>query len=237
MENRAPGLTYTLLAITGGLLIIASFFVLVPQTLWDSVFYLNIGVGVFIYLVIIQRYFALWGGMEQFESKIAGIGIFWFFSTLYTVLAVSGLIYGANYLLPFKVQLLYQAIFVFVFLVGLNLANSSARYAVSVSSGEQNLKQGVRALSETVISIEMAFNSKNLNWKEEQQLISKVKEKVRFLTTSNNANAKVLESDFITEGEQILSALRSPDPDQRIIISKLYKCDNLLDQRKQFFTN
>jgi len=236
MENKSPGQSFTLLAIAGGILVVASFFVLVPQPLRDAIFYLNLGVGIFIYLVIIHRYSALWGSEEQFESKIAGMGIFESFSVLYAILAVSGIIAGANYALPFKIQLLYQLISVFIFFVGFSLANSSARFAVSVSVAEHEMKQGIRALSDTVISIEMAFNSKNLSWKEEKQLIARVKEKVRYLSASSNAHAKTLESEFMFEGEQILSDLRSSDPDQRTIITRLYKCDNLLDQRKQFFT-
>ncbi len=237
MKSNNISLTSLLLVIGGEFLIVASFFLIVRQIARGPVFYLDIGVVTAIYTIIISRFFNLWTDKENFDAKIGGLGLLMFFVYAYTLFAIAGIIFGVSALLPFKIQLMYQAILLFLFVAGSYLSQSSARFAVSVGENEQALKRDIRSLAETMTSIEMAYHAKNLNWDDEQQLIVKVKEKVRYLSASNNASAKQLESDFINEAQDVLYAIRSAAPDKQLINTKLKNCDNLLNQRKQFYIN
>ena len=222
-----------ILFIIGEILIILAFLIIVPDFKRNNIFYLDLVVVSLVYFANANNFINLIPFNKNFESKIAGIGILWLFTYIYSIFAVVAALLPHS--LNFNFQLLIQVFLLFGFAVGMYLSKTATAYLVTVKQKEQFAKESIHSLSDIILRLELTYKSKNLIWNKEEQLVSVIKEKARFLSASNNVVAKERKANIISETGNILDSLESLNPDRELILEKLKRCDNLLNERKQFY--
>jgi hypothetical protein len=219
------------------LLIISSFFLLTNEGKRDNIFWLNIIVASVIYLINVSNFFDFFSFNKSFESSIAGIGVRWFWVTIYSVIAILGIIFGLTMPIGFNIQLFYQSVILFGLIVSLYVSYIAASHSNSVTNEESLVRADIKQIAELLLRIEFSINSKGAEWEVERQLVLKLKDKSRYLSASNNNLAKELEKEFIQVAQLILSDLNKTSIDRQLIVKNLNHCDTLLKQRKELYFN
>lgn len=217
-------------------LIVAGFFIFTPEAKRNDIFWLNLVVACLVYTVNHNNIFGLFSYSKGFDKQIAGMGMRWVYSWIYSLLALAGVIFGFKKDVNFDYQLYYQLICLFILVVTYYLSFISSHHATSYQDEEKDLREGKEKLLELITKLELIFSRNLSTWEAEKKQAEKVKENVRFMTACNNPTAKILESEIITEVENIIQLVQSNEPDRSRILEIFTRCNNLIAERKKIYS-
>jgi len=224
-----------LLFLTGEALIIATFLLVFSESQRDNLFWLNLVVVSILYMANVNNFFDLFSFNKNFESRIAGIGILWFFIILYNILAIFGISIGWILIITFKFQLLYQAFIAFGLLLILFTSQKSDQQSQQVQRKEEEVRSNITKFGVLLHKMEYILKEKGLEWDEEKQILMQIKESTRYLSASTNPLAEETEINLLNEAGRTLALLENANSDRLIVHSGLLTCKNLLARRKEFY--
>ena len=171
------------------------------------------------------------------QKKVGTLGIFWYFSSLYALLAIIWMVVGAQMELPFRLQLIVHLVLLFVLIMGLTLANRTSEKVGEVFEKEQRERSGVTDVRSALAALkESTFYAKELP-EEVVDRITKMCDEARFVSPSNNVEAHRIEDEMVKLTQEISSAFFNYRMNEDAIQSKLARCERLLKNRKQLHSN
>jgi hypothetical protein len=160
MQNKY--LISYLLVLFGELILILSFSHFGNKKDID-ILYLNIVVSTIIYLLFFRGTISAWMGLStNYENRIGSLGVIWFFVFLYSVLAISIMIYS-NALEndSFGNQLIYQSIVFFLLLLGFFLSGRVNEKENSVSGIVAQNKYYINRINKIAILIDNKLSTRS----------------------------------------------------------------------------
>ncbi len=237
MNESKNKLIPLLLIFLGEILIVSAFYLLIPEVFWNKGFYLNMIATSIVYLFNILTIFNLFPSTDNFNKKIAGLGILMFFDIIYTLLAVSIIVVGMFSLIPFNLQLILHSGLLFGLAIILFISNGSSDYAQTVYQSEKTIRNGILNLRTAISEVEFSYNTAKLDWQSEGKTIYEIKEIARYLSPIQNEAAELLELKIIAEFKNLIEEFSHNIPDRQIVKDKLMQCNILLNKRKQFYNN
>lgn len=226
-----------LLLLAGELIIVFGFYFFRNSFTVPGVIYLDFFVISGIYFLVFSNMLNFFIPVSDFESKVGGLGINWFFMSGYAILSLLGVIFGVSAALSLKLQLLYQFAFLFLFAVGYYSSRKSVEFSQSVADEQQEARIPITNIQNLINQVQIAFSRKKLSWDFEENLLAEITEKCRNVSPSNSVTAKDLEAEIISELEMLMSQFIGIEPDREVVKNCLINCDNLLKHRKKLYTN
>lgn len=237
LQSNKFNLPSLLLLLAGEILILLGFYWFRYIFVVPGSIYLDLVVFNIIYFLAYLNLSNLFTSTKDFESNVGGLGISWFFISLYSIFALVGILVGVGYDLSFKIQLLYQSTFLFLFASGIYVASLSNKHAIKVSEDQLEAKTTINTIQNLLQQIHISFSRKNLNWEYERKLLEEIAEKCRIISPSDSITAKDLEAELISELELLMTQFVGLEPNREIIQNSLVNCENLITHRKKLYTN
>lgn len=171
------------------------------------------------------------------QKRVGSLGLFWYFSSLYALLAIVWMVVGAQFDLSFRIQLIVHLVLLFVLLMGLTIAGRSSEKVGEVYQKEQRERRGVTDVRSALAALkESTFDAKELP-EEVADRINKMCDEARFVSPSNNPEAHRIEEEMVNLIHEISSAFFNYRMNEEAIQSKLARCERLLRNRKQIHSN
>lgn len=171
------------------------------------------------------------------QKRIGSLGIFWYFSSLYALVAIIWMVVGAQLDLSFRLQLIVHLVLLFVLIMGLTMASRTSEKVGEVYEKEQRERQGVTDVRSALAALkESTFGAKDLP-EEVVDRITKLCDEARFVSPSNNVEAHRMEEEMVSLTHEISSAFFNYQMNEDAIQSKLARCERLLKNRKQLHSN
>ncbi len=227
-----------IIVLAGFLLIITGFLLLTPGGERSPVSWLNMIVICVVYFVNIINIYDKWVSVKDFNSVIARLGLHWVVVLLYTIFAIAGLLYPwYGSAIVFKYLLFYQLVCLFALIVFYTVGNYSSAHAQNVQQGEDALQSGLQALRTKTVELEVTIQSLHKEWLEEQLMATKIKDDIRYLSPSALPQAAVLEKKIADEVETLKEMIAGIAPSREKIKAALNNCMDIINYRKQLFTN
>jgi hypothetical protein len=227
-----------LLFLFGEVLLIFSF-IYFGQALSPDVLKLNIAVSSLIYGLFFLDLLLPWVDFNNKSQKsIGSLGLRWFSTFAYDIAAI-GIMVFCNYQkeTALMTQVLFHAIALFLFILGVVFSMSSSSKVDEVyheeiknSMGIESVKIAMRTLQRTItlVHIDSAFS----------QQINQLDESLRFISPSNNAEATVLESNLKDEINNLEHYIKNTSQiDYKIVRDEINKCEIIIKERKQVYSN
>jgi len=85
--------------------------------------------------------------------------------------------------------------------------------------------------------LELVFSSNTDGWLSEKKAIDSFKERVRYLSPTNDNNARDLDKEIVVSLQQALACLGGTDSERAEFATYLRTCDSLLTLRKSTYSN
>lgn len=171
------------------------------------------------------------------QKRVGSLGLFWYFSSLYALVAVIWMVVGAQLDLSFSLQLIVHLVLLFVLIMGLTMAGRSAEKVGEVFEKEQRERLGVTEVRSALAALkESTFDAKDLP-EEVVDRINKMCDEARFVSPSNNMEAHRMEAELVNLLHEVSSAFFNYRMNEEMIQSKLARCERLLKNRKQIHSN
>ena len=232
-KNKIPGF---ILFSAGLMLIAAGFFIFIPVENHSNVFWLDLLIVCTLYIFNTFIYSGIFVSIEVFNKKIAGFGIRVFFIPTLNLIAIIGMIIAWHKHIEFKYQLFFQLLLLFAFFSLFLISRYANQHIVDIQLGENEVRSGIENLRSAVQLLEISVGSHpDVDFPKNQ--LDNLIEKIRYLSPSNNTTAKNLEEQIIVQIGQLKGILDQQTPEQNKITELLRSCDNLVSNRKKFFTN
>ncbi len=115
-------LKYVLILI-GMIVLLTGSYLLLHERIAEKNLAFDMIVCCMIYFANIFAYPILYSSSREFSNHIAGLGISIFFTWIYTILGIGGIVGGIYFTISFEWQLLYQLSFFLIYLFGVYIAN------------------------------------------------------------------------------------------------------------------
>ncbi len=139
--------------------------------------------------------------------------------------------------IAFEKQLYFQIVCFFILIIAYSLASISSKHAEAFDIEEKGLREGKDKITDIIDKIELIFAKEVSKWNSEKRQIGIVKESVRYLSPTNNPEAKGIESEIISEIEKIIPLTEDANPDRQKILDVFTKCNSLIGLRKKMYSN
>lgn len=230
--NRTQLILKLLLFSIGEVIIIAGFQLIGSSYLETNLLKLHIATTSVVYLANFINLCGLASKDTSFEKKIAGYGIKWFFTSLYSLLAILGIIVGITLVLPFNIQLVYQAIFCLIYLWGI----SSALFASQHTNNNQeviDLTQKVRIEIQENLDYASSCLVRMENTEHEQANIRELLMQLNYISSSILPKAIALERQLLTTTSHLRNLCEVAELEKENIQTTINTCFLLLKQRKE----
>ncbi len=236
MKNRSNSLGFAIFVL-GIILIFVGFYVTIPFEKWNNVIWLNAIVLSLVYLFSYVNIFGLLGIYFDFNEQIAGLGIRLIFIRLYRILAIGSIIICAYNDVEFRYQLYLQLLLVFFLLITILFTRISTENAVAVEIEQNELRKNANEILKVVKQFEILFIKDPSNWKIEKEKIAILKEHVRYITPSNNQSAIQIDAEIVKEINRAFDLANNKNQYGTEVISILARCIELLNLRKNIYSN
>jgi hypothetical protein len=236
MNNKRA--TAFLLFLFGEALIITAF-VYFGRSLPAAIIALNIAVTSIIY----SLYFA---GLilpridfsDKSQKAVGSLGVRTFFVLFYTVCAI-GLMWRFNLYLttPFDTQLIFQAILFFILCLGMYFASVAAQKTKDVYETESVCRANPDAIRKAANDALLKLKALQDAPQDVVLRLSEFQENLRFISPANDDEAANLETDLLSEINNLGNYIRQNPFDHDKIIATLKTCELIYQQRKQIYAH
>lgn len=221
-----------------GAAIIVAIEILFRGDLEDKFLVMNIIVSLIVWGVLFAGIGFPWIDLDdKSQKRVGSLGLYWLFSSLYAFLAVVCMIVGTQLGLSFEIQLIVHLILLFILAAGLAMAWRASDKVKEVYEKETELLQGVVDIRQAFAVLKESTYDANGLPEEVVDRISKMCDEARFMSPSNNPEARAIESQIVSLTEAIGSAFFDYRMNEESIQQKLAKCERLLKSRKQIHSN
>lgn len=227
-----------LLVIFGEALLILSFLHF-GRNVQTEILTLNIVVSSIIYCLLFIDIIVPWVNFKDKSQKTIGsIGLRWFFTFFYTLLAVGAMVvFNSVKPIHFSNQIIIQGILFFFLLLGYFMAFSSSDKVREVYVEEIQNRDRFDEMKKATKEIQLKIDQmKNIP----TDIINKLndlQENLRFLSPCNNSNAYELEAKFVEEMRALNGCFFDIPLNIEKINDNIQNCNRTLKERKQVFSN
>lgn len=226
----------TYLAYVGGLILVIAGFFLWRGDAPDTVFYLNMSVSAFMYMLFFGDLLFSWIDVsDRAQKQIGSLGIKWVVIGLYIVAATVAMFALAGH--SFKLQLVVQIALLISLMLGFVASFSAADKVSEVYAEQDSARRGVekmRAAMEKINNSLMQCNDVPTVYKNK---LSEIEENLRYLSPSNNLQAAEHEARFEHIANDIAIALPAYGMNEERLQALLLQLENAYRQRKNTYSN
>lgn len=227
-----------LLALFGEALLIFCFLHF-GKNVQSEILTLNIIVSTIIYCLLFVDALLPWINLkDKSQKQIGSIGLRWFFSFFYLILAI-GVMIIFNFVKPihFTNQIIIHGLLFFLLLLGLFMAFSSSDKVREVYIEEKQNRDRIDEIKKATKELQLKLDAMNNIPAEIVNRINELQENLRYLSPSNSSDAIGLESKFVEEMRALSSCFADNPINIEKIISNIKNCERTYKERKQVFSN
>jgi hypothetical protein len=230
---------FSLLLVIFGEFLIALCFLHFGRNLQFDILTLNIVVTSLIFCTLFIDIIFPWVNFkDKSQKEIGSIGLRWFFTFFYLILAVSVMVIF-NILNPvhFTTQLIIHGVLFFLLLLGFFMAFSSSDKVKQVYIEEKQNRERIDEMKKVTKELQIMVDAKSGIPSEIVSRINEIQENLRYLSPCNNSNAYELENQFVNEIRNLILCFIDNELNIEKINNKLKNCERTLKERKQIFSN
>jgi MFS family permease len=188
------------------------------------------GVLICVYSLFIYAYGGLYYDREEFARDVPAAGVRIPALWLYSTLALTGIVAGYAYSVSFSWQTFYQMCFLFLMIVGLLLGKASTERLHQVANNSQQLQQSKEQLVSLAQHLRVAASVNTSIDAELKASISRLSERIGYISPSTSPMAKGLEDSLRGTVKQLQDMLNS-GASLDTLSGELQKAETLLSQR------
>ncbi len=227
-----------LLVIFGEALLILSFLHF-GRNVQTEILTLNIVVSSIIYCLLFIDIIVPWVNFKDKSQKTIGsIGLRWFFTFFYTLLAVGAMVvFNSVKPIHFSNQIIIQGILFFFLLLGYFLAFSSSDKVREVYVEEIQNRDRFDEMKKATKEIQLKIDQMKNIPTDIVNKLNDLQENLRFLSPCNNSNAYELEAKFVEEMRALNGCFFDIPLNIDKINENIQNCNRTLKERKQVFSN
>ena len=199
---------------------------------------LNIIVSSIIYCLVFADFIFPWVNLnDKSQKQIGSIGLRWFFTFFYLILAIGVMIiFNIVYPIHFTNQIILHSIIFFLGLLGFFLAFSSSNNVGEVYFEEKKNRDGINEMKKATKELQLKLDAMNNIPTEIISRINELEDNLRYLSPSNNNDALVLEAKFLDDVKSLHNCFLDIPLNMKVVISKIKNCERTYKERKQVFS-
>ena len=226
-----------LLLLAGEALIIISFLIF-GKNFSTEILSLNIVVSTIIYaLFFIDILFPMVNFGDKSHKAIGSLGLRWFFTISYSIAAIAAMFFF-NYGTPttITIQVIIHSILVFLLLLGLFTAVSSAQKTQSIYVEEKQTRSGLEEMKKSTKRVQLKLDQMKDISNDIINSMNDLQENLRYLSPCDNPEAFELEASFLIQMKAVNDSLLITPIDDEHIIEQIENCKRTYLERKQLFS-
>jgi hypothetical protein len=227
------------LALLGGEAIIIAAFILFRGSLTDNILILNIVVSSLIYGLFFVDVLVPWiNPGDKSQKKVGSLGLRWFFTWLYAILAIAVMIAGNRaYEWSFNLQLIIHCALVFLLILGFVASFTSSDKVREIYRQETFHRNGITEMKNAMRGLKDKMNDSSDLPESFTGRIQTLEENLRFISPANNNDAYELERQFANTINDIAFAISNFLMNEEAIESNLKKAEKIYQNRKSIYSN
>jgi hypothetical protein len=226
---------FRILYVVGLVLLVSAFFLLVPSLWRTPTAFLDLAVLGIVFTVNFPLFFAWSTKSDGFNAKIPALGLLVFCDLFYSCFALGFGLFAIHFLLPFRVQFVYQMGLLFVATATVGMSWFSSAHTVEVTEEEQVTRSGLDGLKAAISACEAEISIRLPIAGQVRQRLLKLQEDARYLSPSRENTALSYERQMaalideirLQVGDTAISASSST------LDGQLEQCATLMALRKQ----
>jgi glucose dehydrogenase len=226
-----------LLLLAGEALIIASFLIF-GKNMSSGILLLNIVVTTIIYaLFFIDILFPMVNFGDKSHKAIGSLGLRWLITGLYAIIAFVAMIVF-NYGTPTAIstQLIVHSILLFLLLLGLFGAMSSAQKVEAVYVEEKQTRNGIEEMKKATKKVQLKLEQIKEIPRNIIDNVNDLQEDLRYLSPCDNPDAYEMEVDFSNQMKAVNDILFITPIDNEQIAKQIESCKRIYRERKQLYS-
>lgn len=225
-------------ALVLGVIIIIGISFVVMKDAPLNLFALHLSVSLLIYALFFVDLLLPWvNWSDRSKSRIASIGLRWFFTCIYTILVIGTMIVcNRVFHVDFSVQLIIHGILLFILVLGMSGALHASDKVASVYKKEETLQSMVSEMRRAVAELKnVAYDFPNLSERIKQE-IKDLEEDLRYLSPSDNLEAREIEQEFLQIIHDLSANFIKYSENSDRIMPLLEKAKYILKNRKSIYS-
>jgi hypothetical protein len=227
-----------LIAIIGEILLIICFLQF-GKKFPSDILTLNIVVSTIIYFLVFVDLLFPWINLkDKTQKQIGSIGLKWFFSSFYMILAIGAMVYF-NQVKPleFTNQLIVHSVLFFLLLLGLLMSFSSGEKVKEVYIEEKQNRDRIDEMKKATKGLQIQLDNAHKVPVEIINRINELQENLRYLSPSNSSDAYALEDRFLEQIKSLSNCLHEDPINMEAVISNIKNCERTYQERKNAYSN
>ena len=227
-----------LIAIIGEILMIICFLQF-GEKVPSDILTLNIVVSTIIYFLVFVDLLFPWINLrDKTQKQIGSIGLKWFFSSFYMILAIGSMVY-CNQVKPldFTNQLIIQSVLFFLLLLGLLMSFSSGEKVKEIYIEEKQNRDRIDEMKKATKGLQIQLDNAHTVPVEIINRIKELQENLRYLSPSNSSDAYALEDRFLEQIESLSNCFLEDPINMEAVISSIKNCERTYQERKNVYSN
>lgn len=227
-----------LIAIIGEILMIICFLQFGKKVPSD-ILTLNIVVSTIIYFLVFVDLLFPWINLkDKTQKQIGSIGLKWFFSSFYLILAIGSMVYF-NQVKPldFTTQLIIQSVLFFLLLLGLLMSFSSGEKVKEIYIEEKQNRDRIDEMKKATKGLQIQLDNVHTVPVEIINRIKELQENLRYLSPSNSSDAYALEDRFLEQIKSLSNCFIEDPINMEAVISNIKNCERTYQERKNTYSN
>ncbi len=235
MSESTPNLRFmSLIYCIGLVLILTGCYILLPSDLGTEIAVLDAIVAMIVFTLNFPIAAFGWFDRAIFERRMLSMTVVGFFSALYSIFAVVGMIYMGFHNVIFKHQVFYHLVAAFLMMFAFGLAILTGIQADKVAVEETTRKSGVKELLANARKVDDLLTRQGAELFQERATMKKFLEDIRFLSPTLGAREADLEIKMNIEilAIEIIVANFSQSQNKEELNAKLLECTALMTLRR-----
>jgi hypothetical protein len=219
--------------------IIITAFILFRRNTPDDVLILNIIISTLVYGLFFVDILVPWVDFnDKSQRRIGSLGLRWFITCFYAVLAITAMIcMNVVYDYIFTTQLIVHLVLLFFLLLGLlGVANSSSNVK-QVYEQESENRKGVIEMKNAMRKLKERMSDSDAMPRAFTERINTLDENLRYLSPSNNQEARESERLFIRMIDDIAYAVSDYSTNEEQLENSLKNLEKIYQNRKNSYSN
>jgi hypothetical protein len=227
-----------LIAIIGEILLIICFLQF-GKKFPSDILTLNIVVSTIIYFLVFVDLLFPWINLkDKTQKQIGSIGLKWFFSSFYMILAIGSMVYF-NQVKPleFTNQLIVHSVLFFLLLLGLLMSFSSGEKVKEIYIEEKQNRDRIDEMKKATKGLQIQLDNAHTVPVEIINRIKELQENLRYLSPSNSSDAYALEDRFLEQIKSLSNCFLEDPINMESVISNIKNCERTYQERKNAYSN
>ena len=222
-----------------GLALIIVGFIHFGQNLDTNILVLCIVVSIIIYCLYFFDFLVPWVDLsDKKQKRIGAVGLRWFFTLFYSLLAITGLIlFNTALPMSFFGQLIIHGGLFFILLMGLLMSYISAEKVGSVYDQEKNNSNMLDEIRRETNAVKQQIQLSNDIPSNVSERINQMVDNLRYLSPCNNTDAEVLERNFLNQMKLIRNYVVDKPLNHEKILEAIRRCEVIYSERKNSYAN